>query len=129
MRGFVCVGTASFVGQSRGLPVRGGICIVQTRARSKGVMTTGIPMESKKRTTILDAVVAVLSAERAAKTSAEIHKLIEEKKLFQFNAKDPVGIVRSAIRKHLRSHGGTGQPSARLKLVDKDRYAVADAKA
>lgn len=77
-----------------------------------------------KRTTILDAVVAVLTAEKAPRSAAEIHKLIEEKKLFQFNAKDPVGIVRSAIRKHLRTHGGTGQARARVRAVDKDRYAL-----
>ena len=80
-------------------------------------------MESK-RTTILDAVVAVLTTEKAPRSVAEIHKLIEEKKLFQFNAKDPVGIVRSAIRKHLQTHGGAGQARARVRVVDKDRYAL-----
>jgi len=80
-------------------------------------------MESK-RTTILDAVVAVLNAEKGARSAAEIHKLIEQKNLFQFKAKDPLGIVRSAIRKHLRSHGGPGQPRALLKQVDKDRYGL-----
>jgi len=79
-----------------------------------------------KRTTLLDAVVAVLTAEKAARSSAEIQKLIEQKNLFQFKAKDPVGIVRSAIRKHLRSHGGQEQPKARLKVVEKDRFAVVE---
>ncbi len=81
-------------------------------------------MESNRRTTILDAVIAVLTADKTPRSSAEIQKLIEERKLFQFKAKDPVGIVRSAIRKHLRGHGGPGQPRARLKQVDKDRYAL-----
>jgi hypothetical protein len=78
-------------------------------------------MESK-RTTILDATVAVLKAANAPRSAAEIHELIAKQKLFDFKAKDPVGIVRSAIRKHLRTHAGT--PSARVQAVDKDRYAL-----
>lgn len=80
-------------------------------------------MESK-RTTILDATVAVLQSAKAPRSAAEIHELIEQQKLFQFKAKDPVSIVRSAIRKHLRSHAGTSQ--ARVRVVDKDRYALVE---
>lgn len=79
---------------------------------------------TKQRTTILDAVVTVLSAEGKPRTCAEIHQLIVDKQLFTFRAKDPVGMVRSAIRKHLRAAGGAGQPKARVKAVERDRYAV-----
>jgi hypothetical protein len=48
-----------------------------------------------------------------------------EKSLFTFNAKDPVGILRSALRKHLAAHGGQGQPAARVRLIDRDRYVLA----
>lgn len=78
-------------------------------------------MESK-RTTILDATVAVLKAANAPRSAVEIHESITKQKLFEFKAKDPVGIVRSAIRKHLRTHAGT--PGARVRAVDKDRYAL-----
>lgn len=80
--------------------------------------------QSKQRTTILDAVVTVLSGEAKPRTCAEIHQMIVDKQLFTFRAKDPVGIVRSALRKHLRTHGGPGQPAARVRQMDRDRYAL-----
>ncbi|HRI66094.1 MAG TPA: hypothetical protein PK156_17725 [Polyangium sp.] len=79
-------------------------------------------MMESKRTTILDATVTVLRSANAPRSAAEIHESIAKQKLFEFKAKDPVGIVRSAIRKHLRTHAGT--PNARVRVVDKDRYAL-----
>lgn len=76
------------------------------------------------RITILDAVVAVLADARAPQSSREIHDRIVARSLFSFNARDPIGIVRAAIRKHLRTHGGAGQPTARLRQVERDRFAV-----
>lgn len=78
-------------------------------------------MESK-RTTILEATVTVLRSANAPQTSAEIHNRIVKQNLFDFKAKDPVSMVRSAIRKHLRAHAG--KPTARVRAVDKDRYAL-----
>ncbi len=89
----------------------------------QGKTTLGTVMESK-RTTILDATVAVLRTANAPRSAAEIHESIAKQKLFEFKAKDPVGMVRSAIRKHLRTHAGTA--SARVRAVDKDRYALAE---
>ena len=80
--------------------------------------------QSNQRTTILDAVVTVLSAEGKPRTCAEIHQLIVDRQLFTFRAKDPVGIIRSALRKHLRNHGGQGQPAARIRQIDRDQYAL-----
>lgn len=79
---------------------------------------------TSKRTTILDATVAVLRSANTAQTAAEIHAGITKQNLFEFKAKDPVGMVRSAIRKHLRAHAGT--PTARVRAVEKDRYALAE---
>jgi hypothetical protein len=69
-------------------------------------------------------VVTVLSAEAKPRTCAEIHQMIVARELFTFKARDPVAMVRSAIRKHLRAHGGAGQPPARIRHVDRDRYLV-----
>lgn len=77
------------------------------------------------RTTILDAVVQALPRDNVPRSATEIHKLIVDKSLFTFNAKDPVGILRSALRKHLASHGGQSQPAARVRQVDRDRYILA----
>lgn len=82
-------------------------------------------MQSRQRSTILDAVVAVLLAERAPQTMQEIYDLIVQKQLVAFGAKDPLSVVRAAVRKHLRHHGGIGQPTARLQRVEQDRYRVA----
>lgn len=76
------------------------------------------------RTTILDAVVRALPQDGISRSSKEIHQLIVNKSLFTFGAKDPVGIVRSAIRKHLAAHGGQGQPPARIRQVERDRYVL-----
>ena len=82
-------------------------------------------MGTKQRITILDAAVTVLKAEKKALSSTEIHKQIVDRQLFEFGAKAPISMVRSALRKHLRSHGGQGQPPAKVRLVDKDRYEAA----
>ena len=73
-------------------------------------------------TTILDAVVQVLKGEHRPRTVQEIYSVIVERSLYTFEAHDPVGVLRSTIRKHLRSAGGAGQPAARLRRVDSDRY-------
>ena len=80
------------------------------------------------RSTILDAAVQVLSADRKARTPKEIHEEIVAKGLYSFGAQDPVGMVRATLRKHLRSHGGAGQPASRVKRLDEDRYTLSDLK-
>ncbi len=76
------------------------------------------------RITILDAVVHALPRDGVPRTAKEIHQLVVDKALFTFNAKDPASIVRSALRKHLAAHGGQGQPPARIRQVDRDRYLI-----
>ena len=81
--------------------------------------------ESMPRTTILDAVVQVLRDERDPRSTKEILDRVVERSLFTFQARDPAGMVRAAIQKHLRTHGGDDQPPARVRRVDRDRYLVA----
>jgi hypothetical protein len=76
------------------------------------------------RTTILDAVAVVLRDEAEPKSAKQIVERIVERNLFTFKARDPVGVVRAAIRKHLKTHGGDAQPPARLRQVERDRFAI-----
>lgn len=76
------------------------------------------------RTTIMDAIVQVLPQDGLPRSSAEIHRLIVDKSLFTFRAQDPVSMVRAALRKHLATHGGSGQPSARVRCPERDRYLI-----
>lgn len=77
------------------------------------------------RTTILDAVVQAIPKDGVPRSAKEIHSLIVERKLFSFQAQDPIGILRAALRKHLACHGGDGQPAARIRQVERDRYVLA----
>jgi hypothetical protein len=76
------------------------------------------------RMTILDVTHSVLASAKQPLTAQEIHAAVVEQSLFTFKARDPVAIVRAAIRKHLRSHGGPGQPPARLRQVDGGRFVA-----
>ncbi|MBI2388622.1 MAG: hypothetical protein HYV09_03310 [Deltaproteobacteria bacterium] len=69
-------------------------------------------------------MIDVLRAPKAPKSAAEIHAAIVDRGLYDFKAKDAIGVIRSAIRKHLRSHGGAGQPPSRVTAVDRDRYTA-----
>jgi hypothetical protein len=87
-------------------------------------VNTAIQDSSAKRLTIIGAVIEVLTHETAARSSAELHQLIVARSLFTFRAADPVAMVRAAVRKHLRTHGGPGQPPARVREVGRDRYVA-----
>jgi hypothetical protein len=82
-------------------------------------------MTGARKTTILDAVVEVLRSETQSATPQEIHDRIITRKLFEFRAKDPVAMVRAAIRKHLRTAGAAGGGRARVVQMNKDRYKIA----
>jgi hypothetical protein len=75
--------------------------------------------------TILDAVVHVLETERAALSARQIYERIVTMNLYEFRSKDPGGMVRAALRKHLRSNGGAGQPQASVRETSKDCYVTA----
>lgn len=74
-------------------------------------------------TTVLDAIVSVLSSSQKPMSVREIHVRIVEQGLFTFRAKDEVGIVRTAIRRHLRGVT-SGEGNARLRAVGKDSFAA-----
>jgi hypothetical protein len=82
------------------------------------------PGAKMPRITIIDAVVRALPRDGIARTAKEIYQILLDKPLFTFRARDPVGVLRSALRRHLASHGGEGQPAARVRMVDRDRYVV-----
>jgi hypothetical protein len=73
--------------------------------------------------TVLDAVVTVLGKAGRPLSTKEIHATIVETKLFTFNTKDELGIVRSAIRRHLKGVKESGK-AARLALVARDTYSA-----
>ena len=50
--------------------------------------------------TLATVIVEVLTAHGAPMTAAEVHSAITKGNLFEFNSKDPVGIVRSALSRH-----------------------------
>jgi hypothetical protein len=56
------------------------------------------------------------------RNAREIHERIVAGSLFEFRAKDPLAMVRAAIRAHLKTHGAAGQPPARVRIVDRDLY-------
>ncbi len=70
------------------------------------------------RVTILDAVEVALREAGGAQTSGEILRLINDRNLYDFKAKDPGAVLRAAIRKHLKA-GGT-----RIAVVGADRYVA-----
>lgn len=50
--------------------------------------------------TVVEAIKCVLSQSEEGLTAQEIYQLIDKRGLFQFAAKDPVHIVRTALRRH-----------------------------
>jgi hypothetical protein len=81
-------------------------------------------IENMPRTTILDAVVEALPRDGVPRSAQVIHQFIVDRSLFTFRAQDPLGILRSALRKHLAAHGGQGQPPARIRQIERDRYVA-----
>jgi len=70
--------------------------------------------------TILDACVAVLRESTEPLTVDDIYDRIVAQKLFAFGAKEPLGVVRATIRKHLR------QPLPhKVKLVGSNKIQAA----
>lgn len=74
------------------------------------------------RTTILDAVMEALKHRPNIEgvSAKEILERIAAQRLYDFKAKDPLGVVRGTIRKHLRTAGDR----PRLRLVGRDRYRL-----
>jgi hypothetical protein len=55
--------------------------------------------------TILEACIEVLSAAEEPMPVAHIHAEIVRRSLYRFGAKEPVGVVRATLRRHLRADG------------------------
>jgi hypothetical protein len=55
---------------------------------------------SMAKRTLATVIVEVLRAHGAPMTAAEVHSAIIKGYLFEFNSKDTVGIVRSALSRH-----------------------------
>ncbi|MBL8680160.1 MAG: hypothetical protein JNK05_13375 [Myxococcales bacterium] len=73
------------------------------------------------RRTIIDAVVEVLAASKEPLTAQQIYQRITDGKLYEFKAKDPVSVMRSAIRKALKD---ADTSSSRIEAIDRDRFRV-----
>lgn len=67
--------------------------------------------------TILDACVRVLQQKNENMTADQIYEEIRRQNLYEFNSKDPLGVLRSTIRKHIRS-----QNNPRVKEIARGLY-------
>jgi hypothetical protein len=74
------------------------------------------------RRTVLDAVVEALRSSTGPRSVAELHATIVQAGLYEFRARDALGVMRSAVRRHLATHGAEGQPAAMVRVVDRDRF-------
>jgi HB1, ASXL, restriction endonuclease HTH domain len=77
---------------------------------------------AERKLTIVTAAESVLKESGKPMTAAEIHAAVVKKNLFTFGAKDPVAMVRTALRKELRKE--EGGRSSRVRQVDRERFAV-----
>lgn len=69
--------------------------------------------------TILDACVTILKDSQAPLPAEKIFEQIQARELYPFGAKDPLSIVRAAMRKHLKTAG-----PHRIKEVSPKLYAL-----
>jgi restriction system protein len=75
--------------------------------------------------TIIEAVLQIMRESGAAMSPRQVCKAIQERKLYTFRAQDPMGIVRTQMRRH--SDGapqGVASSTIYLKSVARDSYAV-----
>jgi hypothetical protein len=54
------------------------------------------------KTTIVDACVSALDRAERPLSAAEMFEMINEHGLYEFKAKDPFGVMRSSLNKHIR---------------------------
>lgn len=67
-----------------------------------------------KERTIAEAAVEVLKTAKEPMTAAEITQLILDKGLYEFNTKDPVGMVRRAIARRCDGYNRKDSLSPKL---------------
>lgn len=58
-----------------------------------------------RRMTVLEACVRALEKAGEPMSAERIHELVVSDGLYSFQTKDPLGVVRSALRRHLRGPG------------------------
>jgi hypothetical protein len=78
--------------------------------------------------TILEAIQATLKQFGSPMDVHDIHKSITEKNLYAFKAKDPVGVIRKALRRH--SDNVETKDASRMKYFEvrpDGKYALVDA--
>ena len=73
----------------------------------------------KPRHTILEAVVRALKGAATPISCAELHRRIISAGLYEFHAKDPLGVIRGTVRKHMKADG-----ARRVEIVSRDLYAL-----
>lgn len=73
-----------------------------------------------RKPTILDAAIEALRAVGGPASARQLLGIIKERSLYEFSAKDPVAVLRAAVRKHVKSEGAR----SRIRLVEKDQFAL-----
>lgn len=75
--------------------------------------------------TILDAIKFVLGDSKNSLTVDQIYKNINEKKLYEFKAKDAKSVVRAQLRRHCQDLDfPSASPLKYFKMVGKNKYAL-----
>jgi hypothetical protein len=75
------------------------------------------------KTTIIQAAVKALAEIGRPATASEIYNYINANNLYDFKAKDPESVVKSALRRHSKepAHAASKQ-SAKINKFEKDKY-------
>lgn len=77
--------------------------------------------------TIRDAIVEVLQHSSEPMAPPDILKVIQERGLYEFQAKDPLGIVRNQLRRHADGVERKAAPATKtFRIVDDGRFALVD---
>lgn len=78
-----------------------------------------------KNLTIVDCIKVTLNKNSHPLTAQQILKEIEEKNLYQFNTKSPIGVVRQQIRRHCEGlYFPSAMPNKYFFQTDKDKYGL-----
>ena len=77
-----------------------------------------------RRYTIVDAAKVVLTDADKAMTPQDILETIRSRALYEFKAKDPLGVLRSQIRRHTATGQAARSSTAVFELIGKDTYRL-----
>jgi hypothetical protein len=80
-----------------------------------------------KSKTICEAAIHVLSQSKKELTIQEIYSRIVEDKLYQFNAANPISVLRSTLIKHCLETTNKNQSTNKyFKLIDNNKFKLID---